>query len=71
VGDQVYGGRFQMQANCGEHLEEVLRGFKRQALHATKLGLQHPETDEYCEWELAMPEDMVELVKAIEQNDLD
>jgi len=71
VGDQVYGGRFQMQANCGEHLEEVLRGFKRQALHATKLGLQHPVTDEYCEWELAMPEDMVELVKAIEQNDLD
>ncbi len=71
VGDPVYGGRFQMPANCSEELELVLRNFKRQALHATRLGLQHPETDEYCEWELAMPDDMVELIKAIEQNELD
>jgi len=71
VGDPVYGGRFQMPANCSEELEEVLRSFKRQALHATKLGLQHPATDEYCEWELAMPEDMVNLLKAIKQNELD
>ena len=71
VGDQSYGGRFQMLANCSEHLEEVLRNFKRQALHATKLGLQHPETDEYCEWELPMPEDMEILIKAIEDNDKD
>ncbi len=71
IGDPVYGGRFQMPANCSEHLEEVLRNFKRQALHATKLGLQHPVTDEYHEWELGMPEDMVELVNAIEQNELD
>jgi len=71
VGDPVYGGRFQMPANCSAGLEEVLRAFKRQALHATRLGLQHPETDEYCEWELAMPDDMVELIKAIEKNELD
>lgn len=71
VGDPVYGGRFQMPANCSAELEEVLRAFKRQALHATRLGLQHPETDEYCEWELAMPDDMVELIKAIEKNELD
>ncbi len=71
VGDTVYGGRFQMPANCSEELEFTLRGFKRQALHATKLGLQHPETNEYCEWELGMPEDMVNLIKAIEENDLD
>lgn len=71
VGDQSYGGRFQMLANCSEHLEEILRNFKRQALHATKLGLQHPETDEYCEWELPMPEDMEILIKAIEDNDKD
>lgn len=70
VGDQSYGGRFQMLANCSEYLEEVLRNFKRQALHATKLGLQHPETDEYLEWELPMPEDMEILIKAIEENDM-
>lgn len=71
VGDQVYGGRFQMPANCTEQLEQVLRNFKRQALHATRLGLQHPETDEYCEWELDIPEDMVELIATIKQNELD
>lgn len=71
VGDQVYGGRFQMPANCSDNLKGVLMNFKRQALHATKLGLQHPETDEYCEWELPLPEDMVMLIEALEQNELD
>jgi 23S rRNA pseudouridine1911/1915/1917 synthase len=71
VGDQVYGGRFQMPANCSEELEQVLRAFKRQALHATKLGLQHPETDEYCEWELDVPEDMAHLLKVLQRDELD
>jgi 23S rRNA pseudouridine1911/1915/1917 synthase len=71
VGDPVYGGRFQMPANCSPELEAVLRGFKRQALHATRLGLQHPETNEYCEWELAVPEDMANLIKALELYELD
>ena len=71
VGDQVYGGRFQMPASCSEALEASLRDFKRQALHATKLGLQHPETNEYCEWEQSVPEDMANLIKALEQDELD
>ena len=71
VGDPVYGGRFQMPASCSDVLEAALRGFKRQALHATKLGLQHPETNEYCEWEQAVPEDMANLLKALEQDELD
>lgn len=71
VGDQVYGGRFQMPAHCSEAFESVLRDFKRQALHATKLGLQHPETGDYCEWELGLPDDMLNLIKAIEQDGLD
>ncbi len=71
VGDPVYGGRFQMPADCSPQLEETLRGFKRQALHATKLGLRHPASGEYCEWELAMPDDMQKLITAIEQNELD
>jgi 23S rRNA pseudouridine1911/1915/1917 synthase len=71
VGDQVYSGRFQMPANCSEQLEQVLRDFKRQALHATRLGLLHPETNEYCEWEQAVPEDMENLLKVLEQDELD
>ena len=69
LGDQVYGGRFQMPPDCSEQLEKELRSFKRQALHAAKLGLQHPVTDEYCEWEQPMPEDMTRLLAALAENE--
>lgn len=71
VGDQVYGGRFQMPADCSPALADALRNFKRQALHAAKLGLEHPETGEYCEWEQAIPEDMQNLLKLLAENELD
>jgi 23S rRNA pseudouridine1911/1915/1917 synthase len=71
VGDQVYGGRFQMPAGCSELLEKELRGFKRQALHAAKLGLKHPVTDEYHEWSQPLPEDMARLLAALADNEQD
>lgn len=71
VGDPVYGGRFQMPAECGPALAEALRNFKRQALHAAKLGLEHPETGDYCEWEQELPEDMANLIKLLGENELD
>ncbi len=71
VGDQVYGGRFQMPADCSDKLEQVLRNFKRQALHAVKLGLEHPHSGEYCEWEQPVPEDMQQLLDALAENGLD
>ncbi len=69
LGDSVYGGRFQMPAACSGPLAQVLRDFKRQALHATKLGLVHPETEEYLVWEQAMPEDMALLLQALADNE--
>ncbi len=71
LGDQVYGGRFQMPPDCSEQLEKELRSFKRQALHAAKLGLQHPVTDEYCEWEQPLPDDMTRLLEALADNERD
>ncbi|WKJ90488.1 23S rRNA pseudouridine(1911/1915/1917) synthase RluD [Methylomonas montana] len=71
VGDQVYGGRFQMPADCNPALADALRNFKRQALHAAKLGLEHPETGDYCEWEQPIPEDMQNLLKLLAENELD
>jgi 23S rRNA pseudouridine1911/1915/1917 synthase len=71
LGDQVYGGRFQMPPDCSEQLEKELRSFKRQALHAAKLGLQHPVTDEYFEWEQPMPNDMTRLLAALAANERD
>jgi len=69
LGDPVYGGRFQMPAGCNNGLEYELRNFKRQALHAAKLGLVHPGTDEYMEWEQPMPEDMTCLLQALAENE--
>lgn len=69
LGDQIYGGRFQMPPACSEQLESELRSFKRQALHAAKLGLQHPVTDDYLEWEQPMPDDMKRLLQALADNE--
>jgi 23S rRNA pseudouridine1911/1915/1917 synthase len=69
LGDPVYGGRFQMPPHCSEDLESKLRAFKRQALHAAKLGLKHPVTGEYLEWEQPLPTDMAELLTALRDNE--
>ncbi|MFI3190421.1 RNA pseudouridine synthase [Crenothrix sp. D3] len=69
LGDPMYGGRFQMPPNCSEALEKELRSFKRQALHAEKLGLLHPVTDQYMEWVQPMPDDMVRLLAALADNE--
>ena len=69
VGDPLYGGSFQMPAKCSPTLETELRGFKRQALHATKLGLVHPVTQENMYWEQALPQDMTLLIKALSENE--
>ena len=62
VGDPVYGGRLRIPAGISESLQEALRGFRRQALHATRLELDHPETDDRIGWEVPMPADMQALI---------
>ena len=65
IGDQVYGGRLKMPAGCSEELTRVLRKFKRQALHARLLGLEHPKTGESMRWQAPMPDDMQELITVL------
>jgi len=62
VGDPVYGGRARVPAGASETLQAALRGFRRQALHATRLELEHPVTGELVAWEAPMPADMQALV---------
>lgn len=69
VGDPMYGGRFQMPADCTESLKECLKNFRRQALHAAKLGLEHPTSGDYLEWEQPLPDDMLTLINALRDND--
>ena len=67
VGDRVYGGRLRLPPGCSERLRELLRGFPRQALHARRLGLNHPETGEYAEWSAPLPADLEQLLDALRE----
>ncbi len=61
VGDPVYAGRLRLPPDCSEDLKTFLLNFQRQALHARKLGLEHPQTGQWLEWEAELPEDMMQL----------
>jgi len=62
VGDPVYGGRLNIPGGCSPQLAAILREFKRQALHAARLGFIHPITGEEVSWEVPLPEDMLNLL---------
>ena len=62
VGDQTYGRRLPAKLLRAEPQLEHLAQFNRQALHAFKLGLLHPDSSEYCEWQVRLPEDMSGLL---------
>ncbi len=68
VGDPVYAGRPRPPRKADEALLAVLRGFKRQALHAAMLRLAHPITSEIMEWHAPIPDDMVELTLALRED---
>ena len=65
VGDPVYGGRLKLPKGCTEKFTECLRGFKRQALHATVLGLTHPHSGEWMQWQRDVPDDMQHLLQEL------
>ena len=62
VGDPVYGGRLNIPGGCSPQLAAILREFKRQALHAARLGFIHPITGDEVSWEVPLPEDMLNLL---------
>lgn len=65
VGDPVYGGRMRLPKDAGAELVASLRAFKRQALHAHGLGLEHPATGESLHWTRPPPADFAALVAAL------
>jgi len=66
VGDPVYGLRgIVPHQSLPSELREVLSNFKRQALHAIRLGLIHPATGEPMEWQIELPADMKRLLEAM------
>jgi len=65
VGDRVYAGRTRIPAGVSEELKQVIRDFPRQALHARRLELLHPDSGELCSWEVPLPADMEQLLLAL------
>jgi 23S rRNA pseudouridine1911/1915/1917 synthase len=59
VGDTVYS------ASRRSHLRIP---FPRQALHAERLGLIHPVTQEFMQWECPLPPDFASLLQALREN---
>src|SRR5690554_905788 len=68
VGDPAYGGRLRLPKGTTEELRQALAAFSRQALHARRLTLEHPETGETLSWEVPLPEDMVQLIEALRKH---
>ena len=68
VGDPVYGGRLHLPKGASPALIAALQGFKRQTLHAAKLGLVHPGSGKNVAWEAPMPDDMRALLKVLEKD---
>jgi 23S rRNA pseudouridine1911/1915/1917 synthase len=62
LGDPLYGGHLRLPAGASEPLRTALRQFHRQALHALRLALQHPQSGEIMSWEAPLPDDMQRLL---------
>jgi 23S rRNA pseudouridine1911/1915/1917 synthase len=64
VGDSVY---LKGAQKCLPQLRSLLHDFPRQALHATRLALEHPASGETMEWHAPLPEDMMKLLQQIRE----
>ncbi|MGC9128242.1 MAG: RluA family pseudouridine synthase [Acidithiobacillus sp.] len=65
VGDPLYGGRPILPPALAAADLARWQAFRRQALHAWRLVLEHPESSISCQWEAPMPGDMEELLQLL------
>lgn len=68
TGDQTYGGRLALPKGASDELIQMLRHFKRQALHATRLVFSHPTTNDVVDIDVAPPDDFEELMEVIRRD---
>ena len=66
VGDPLYGKR-RLPPGNDENLKPLLQQCKRQALHAHKLGLSHPQNGDYLEFTAPLPQDLQTLLQTLRQ----
>lgn len=64
AGDPVYRGH---PKHIKQAIGQLLADFPRQALHAQKLALTHPQTKQLLSWEADIPADMDNLLHSVRQ----
>lgn len=66
LGDPTYGRRLSIPRDASETFIQVLRGQRRQALHAATLGITHPISGESMSWHAPRPADLNTLLAALQ-----
>ncbi len=66
IGDQQYGKKMPEKLLRANPELSLLADFPRQALHAYQLGLIHPVTEQPCEWQSDLPDDMQQLLEVLD-----
>ena len=61
IGDQTYGAKV-------NYVDDVIKNFPRQALHATTLQFIHPESKKPIEIKSSLPKDIIGLEKVLEDH---
>jgi len=65
LGDPLYGGGLKLPKGASPELIAVIRGFRRQALHAEKLSFIHPISGEALSFSAERPGDQLALIEAL------
>jgi 23S rRNA pseudouridine1911/1915/1917 synthase len=68
LGDPVYGGSGRLANVRDPVLRKMIKDLGRQALHAGTLGVIHPTSGEYMEFNADIPEDMAGIIKYLEKS---
>ena len=68
LGDSLYGGRLKMPPGIGDLLAAQIQGFKRQALHAQRLTLEHPQSHQVVSFEAPVADDLAQMIDALNQD---
>ncbi len=65
VGDGVYGGKRRWKELPSQVLQDILKGVRRQMLHAWKLTFEHPRLGQRMAFESPLPKDMALILEAL------
>lgn len=69
VGDPVYGRAVSKTQLKNDSSMQAAHDFERQALHAVRLEIKHPETDQSLSWQSALADDIQSLIRKLQQEE--